>query len=131
MLSLLGTQTAPISDGNFITVATVQAVDPGQEPLLLYKARPPTAATTTTTQVLTSQHPSLCLGMSIWDHCQYSVPCGWAGLWERAEGKGEFSFPGRHWTKEGEALGLPPIVHTHLPALPRNQLVMFSFTFFF
>lgn len=112
-------------------MATVQAVDPSQEPLLLYKARPPTAATTTTTQVLTSQHPSLCLGMSIWDHCQYSVPCGWAGLWERAEGKGELSFPGRHWTKEGEALGLPPIVHTHLPALPRNQLVMFSFTFLF
>ena len=30
-----GTQTAPISDGNLITVATVRAVDSGQEPLLL------------------------------------------------------------------------------------------------
>lgn len=29
------TQTAPISDGNLITVATVRAVDPDQEPFLL------------------------------------------------------------------------------------------------
>lgn len=64
----------------FITVATVQeAADPGQEPLLLYKAhahrhRPGLNFTAYTT---------LCLWMCVWDHCQYSVPCGGpdSGAW--------------------------------------------------
>lgn len=57
----LGTQTIPISDGNLITVATVRAVDPGQEPLLLYKAHP--------------RRPGLNFLA-----CLSTTPCLWRGL---------------------------------------------------
>lgn len=77
----MGTQTAPISDGNLITVATVRAVDWTRNHSCCKKL-------TSAAQVLTfwrAYHTTPCLWMGLLDRCQYSMPCAWAQLWERTE----------------------------------------------
>lgn len=121
----------PISDGDFITVATVQAVGPGQESLLLYKAHPlpppplppPPRSSLHSIRHVVSQ--DVCLG-------PLSVFCAlWMGptLGEAEEATIVFPF-GRHWTKGGGSRSAPHCPYVHLLALPRTQRVVLFFFLF-